>query len=152
MAPKLLVIGVGNGYRGDDAAGIAAVRKIGEKALPSVEVLEENGEGTALMASWKDAERVILIDAVRSSAEPGTIHRFEAHARPIPARFFHYSTHAFGVAEAVELGRVLGQLPSRLILYGIEGKNFEAGTALSPEVQEAVERVTDRILQDLRDA
>ena len=66
---------------------------------------EESGDtgfGAALMAAWQDAEVVILVDAVRSGAEPGKIHHFDARDEHLPTDFFHYSTHAFSVAEALE--------------------------------------------------
>jgi hydrogenase maturation protease len=109
-----------------------------------------SGEGAALIAAWQGADRVILIDAVRSGAAPGTIFRVEAHREPIPTNFFHYSTHAFGVAEAIELARALNQLPQCLLMYGIEGKDFEAGEGLSPVVKEAVEEVVRLVLRELR--
>lgn len=43
-------------------------------------------------------------------------------------------THGFGVAEAVELIRALGQLPSRLVLIGVEAGTLDAGRPLSPAV------------------
>jgi len=144
-----LIIGLGNEYRRDDAVGLIVARRLKEAAPEHVRVLEENGEGAALMESWKDADAVILIDAVRSGAKPGILHRLDAHTQPIPTRFFHYSTHAFGAAEAIELARALGQLPPRLIVYGIEGKTFEAGLGLSPEVEKAAQKVVERVLEDL---
>ena len=92
----------------------------------------------------------MLIDAVHSGAEPGTIHRVDAHAQPIAKKFFRFSTHAFGLAEAVELARALGRLPPRLIVYGVEGTTFEAGIGLSPEVAAAVQEVVERVLGELR--
>jgi hydrogenase maturation protease len=93
---------------------------------------------------------VILVDAVYSGAEPGTVHRLEAHARPIPGSFFHRSTHAINVADAVELARSLGELPPRLVVYGIEGRSFEAGVGLSPEVEKAAQEVVEAALRELR--
>jgi hydrogenase maturation protease len=145
-----LIIGLGNEYRRDDAVGLIVARRLKDAAPEHVRVLEQSGEGAGLMESWKDADAVILIDAVHSGAKPGTLHRLDAHAQPIPTRFFHYSTHAFSVAEAIELARALGQLPPRLILYGIEGKTFEAGLGLSPEVEKAAQKVVGRVLGDLR--
>jgi hydrogenase maturation protease len=144
-----LIIGLGNQYRRDDAAGLVAARRLKEAAPAHVRVLEESGEGTALMESWQGADSVILIDALDSGAKPGTVRRLDAHREPIPTGFFHYSTHAFGVAEAIELARVLGQLPPRLIVYGIEGRTFEAGLGLSPEVEKAAQEVVERVLGDL---
>ena len=144
-----LVIGLGNDFRHDDGAGRIAARRVRELAGDIVRVIEESGEGAALMDAWRGAEVVMLIDAVHSGAEPGTIHRMDPQAEPIPTNFFHYSTHAFSVAEAVELARALGQLPQRLILYGIEGKDFTSGQGLSAEVAAAAEQVAQTITADL---
>jgi hydrogenase maturation protease len=143
-----LVIGIGNEYRHDDAVGLIIARYLQERALDHCKVLEQNGEGAALMEEWKNAEAVILIDAVHSGAAPGTIYRFDARKQPIPTKFFHYSTHAFSVAEAIELARALNQLPPHLVVYGIEGKNFDAGQGLSPEVEKAAWEVVGRVVED----
>ena len=145
----ILIIGVGNAYRGDDAVGLRITQDIKKEALVHITVIEESSDGVTLMESWKDANTVILIDAVYSGAKPGTIYRFDAHAQTIPSNFFKYSTHAFGVAEAIELARALKQLPKNLIVYGIEGKCFEAGIGISLEVEKAVEEVMMRVKQDI---
>ncbi len=144
-----LIIGLGNEYRGDDAVGLVVARRLKQSAPESVRVLEESGEGAGLMESWQDADAVVLIDAAHSGAAPGTVHRLDAHVQPIAKKFFRFSTHAFGVAEAVELARTLGRLPPRLIVYGVEGKSFEAGVGLSPEVEAAAQEVVERVLGEL---
>jgi hydrogenase maturation protease len=132
--PPRVVIGVGNAARGDDAAGLIAARRLGG--------LEHEGDPVALLDVWRGAELAVVIDAVSSGAEPGTVHRFDATAEPLPAHLRgSSSTHALGLAEAIELGRALGRLPARLIVYGIEGERFEAGTELTPAVAAAVEAV-----------
>ena len=146
---RILVIGVGNAYRGDDAVGLVVAQRLKEQAIDHVSILEESGDGMTLMESWENADTVILVDAVYSGVKPGTLHRFDAHAQPIPVKFFHYSTHAFGVAEAVELSRTFNQLPPHLIIYGIEGKSFEAGAGLSLEVEEAARTVVKCIQHDI---
>jgi hydrogenase maturation protease len=82
---------------------------------------------------------------VRSGQEPGKIHRFAAHAHELPAAHFSCSTHGFGPAQAVELGRALGRLPRRLIAYGIEAGDLQVGNGLSPEVARAAGEVAGRI-------
>jgi hydrogenase maturation protease len=149
--PGIVVIGVGNEYRSDDGAGIAVARRLRALFPAGVTILEESGEGAALMQGWQGAAWVMLVDAVRSGASPGTIHRLDARAAPMPTGFFHYSTHAFSVAEAVELARSLDQLPAHLVVYGIEGATFAAGVELSPAVEQAVEAVVERIAQEARD-
>jgi hydrogenase maturation protease len=152
VGPRIVVIGVGNEYRSDDGAGITVARRLRERFLTKITVLEESGEGAALIEAWKGATWVLLVDAVHSGAPPGTIHRLEARVAPVPTGFFHYSTHAFSVAEAIELARSLDQLPPQLIVYGIEGENFAAGVGLSRAVERAVEAVVERAAAEVRGA
>jgi hydrogenase maturation protease len=147
---EIRVIGVGNAFRSDDGAGLAVAQRVREKIAGGAAVIEENGDGAALLELWKGAATVILVDAVRSGEAPGTVHRLEASTAEIPRSMFQYSTHGFGVAEAVQLARALNQMPERLIVYGIEGKNFAAGVALSAEVEKASAQVTRQILEEVR--
>jgi len=148
-----LVIGLGNPMRRDDGAGHAVVRAI-QASAPGVPVRLAGGDGAALLEAWKDAAVVVVVDAVRSGAAPGTVHRFDATVTALPRSLSSTSTHVFGLPDAVELARTLGTLPGRLIVYGIEGAEFAAGEGLSAPVQEAVPRVAARILEEMerRDA
>ncbi|HTP80615.1 MAG TPA: hydrogenase maturation protease [Bacteroidota bacterium] len=146
---RVRVIGVGNEYRSDDAVGLIVARDIERRGFPGVRVLEESGEGAALMERWRGVDAVIVIDAVSSGGKAGTIYRFEAHRESMPAQFFHSSTHAFSVAAAVELGRMLDELPAVTLVYGIEGKQFIAGVGLSPELVKARFEVAERIANDI---
>ena len=147
---KTLLVGVGNEYRSDDGVGLLVVRLIRGKNLPSVIVKEESGEGAALMESWQGFQNVIIVDAVSSGAIPGTIFRIDANKETVSIKFFHYSTHAFSVAEAVELARTMNFLPSKLIVYGIEGNNFFAGTAISLFVQQAADKIIKQIVKEMQ--
>jgi hydrogenase maturation protease len=142
-----LIIGVGNLYRSDDAVGILIARKLQDMVPDRVSVKEQSGEGTSLMDSWQRHDHVYVVDAVSSGASPGSIHRMDASRESIPSKFFSCSTHDFGVAEAIEMARTLGQLPRQLQLLGIEGKNFQPGEILSAEVERAMELVADEVLQ-----
>lgn len=144
-----LIIGLGNEFRRDDGAGLIVARQLRNLLDGKIQVLEASGEGASLMDAWSGAHTVVLVDAVNSGARPGTVHRLDASKEPIPSNFFHYSTHAFSVAEAVELARTLGQLPPRLIVYGVEGTDFSSGQGLSPEVVIAVEQVAQSIAAEL---
>jgi len=140
-----LVIGIGNLYRGDDALGIVVARRVKARNPAQVTIVEQSGEGAALLEAWQDASSVIVVDAMNSGARPGTIQRFDAHTEPLPGRTFPCSTHAFGLLEAMELARVLGKLPQRLIVYGVEGKSFAPGEGLSAEVEQAADEL-ERLL------
>jgi hydrogenase maturation protease len=145
-----LLIGVGNPFRGDDGVGSVVIRRLRGQNLPGFTVMEETGDGAELLEAWQGASAVILVDAVQSGAAPGTIHRLDATVEKLPKWFSHCSTHAFGVAEAIELARAMGELPPSLVVYGIEGLDFSAGTSLSPEVAASVPGVVSSILAEIR--
>lgn len=146
---RISVIGIGNDARGDDAVGLVVARRLQRNTPEGVTVQVIRGEGLSLLERWQGADAVILIDASSSGAAPGTIYRLEPLAKPIPSGLFPCSTHTFGVAEAVELARVLQQLPPHLIVYGIEGAQFDIGQALSAETRQAVADVVQRVRQDI---
>ena len=146
---KIIVIGIGNEFRGDDNAGLLVVRRLKEKPPTGVEFGEQTGEATALMDAMSEAGIVILVDAVQSGAEAGTIHRYDASEQALPAQFLRCSTHNFSVHDAIEMARALEKLPQRLMVYGIEGSHFEHGAELSPAVQSAVVKVAQRIKDEL---
>ena len=146
---RICVIGVGNEARGDDAVGLEVARRLHRQRLPGVTVQELGGDLSSLLDRWQNADAVILIDASAPGASPGAIVRLEPLAQSIPKGVFPYSTHAFGVAEAIELARVLEQLPTRLIVYGIEGAQFDIGSELSAEVLQAIPDVVQQVQQDI---
>ena len=143
------VIGVGNAWRRDDAAGLEVARRLRRRAASGVRVVEREGEPSGLLDAWEAERAVVLVDAVRSGARPGTVHRIDALAAPLPTELFRASTHHLGLAEVIELGRALGRLPRRLDVYGIEGHDFSAGSGFTAELESAVEQVTRELCQDL---
>jgi hydrogenase maturation protease len=146
---KVLLIGLGNEYCSDDGIGLVIARKIRERRISSVVVREESGEGASLMEAWHGYENVILVDAISSGSTPGTVFKINAREETVPAKFFHYSTHAFSVAEAVELARAMKALPPRIVIYGIEGANFSAGISISSIVSESAKNVVDQIVTQI---
>ncbi|HBX69298.1 MAG TPA: hydrogenase maturation protease [Chloroflexi bacterium] len=146
---KTLIIGVGNEFRGDDAVGLIVARRLAALKLPEVSVIEQSGEGADLIGAWWGAECVYLIDAVSAQGLAGSTYRFEAQDEPLPAETFGVSSHALGVAIAIEMARSLGQLPPKLVVFGIEGGNFDLGNGLSAMVQQAAENVIRRLLQEI---
>jgi hydrogenase maturation protease len=149
---EVLVIGVGNPLCGDDAAGRIVAARVRRRAKPFIRVVECSGEGADLLEMWANAGTVIVVDAVASGAEIGTVHRFEASREPLPVRFRQSSTHAFGLGEAVELARALHQLPKCLIVYGIAGRRFDMGSKPSPEVKRIIPSVVVRMLEEAASA
>ncbi len=143
------VIGIGNQYRSDDAAGLHAARRVRELSPTGVDVVELDGEATDLIHAWEDSDLVVVVDAVSAEGTPGSIVRFEVGVDPIPPVFDRYSTHLFGIGEAIALGQALSRLPRRLIVYGILGEHFGWGEILSDSVEAAIDDLAKRVVEDL---
>ena len=130
----LLVIGIGNEYRSDDAVGLVAARRIRNLGLDNVEVSESDGDGAALIEQWTEKNNVLLIDAVQSGSAPGTLHIMEAGRDGIIPENLSFSTHSFGIYYALRLAASLKMLPENIKIVGIEGYNFTSGINLCPHV------------------
>ena len=86
----------------------------------------------------------MLVDAVCSGAAAGTLVELDLRRQPLP-RTATASTHGFGLADVVELGRALGRLPPSLVFVGVELGTFGAGTGLSEPVLAGVRQAARRV-------
>jgi hydrogenase maturation protease len=149
VVTPVLIVGIGNEYRRDDAVGLVVARILKAHNLPGVTVVETSDAGAGLLEIWENAGSVVLVDAVRSGGQAGALYRFDAHRDPLPAFFAACSSHAFGVAGAVQLAHLLQRLPLRLLIFGIEGKEYAIGEGLSAEVEDALPQIIASIVQSL---
>jgi hydrogenase maturation protease len=126
----VLVIGIGNPDRGDDAVGWAVASAIAEICDTAV----SSGGPAGLIDLWRDRSRVVLVDAVRGEGTPGEMIIVDLLSSPLPVAAVS-SSHGMGPIEAVELARALDALPESLTLVGIEGKRFDHSSGLSVEAR-----------------
>ena len=146
--PAVVVIGVGNALRGDDAVGLEVASQVGPLLPGSVAAYESSGEMSELIALWTGAARVILVDAIAANDEPGRVVRLEAGEQPISLRA-PPTTHRLGLGEAIELARATGDLPRRVVVFGIEVERCNYGEELSGAVANAVPVVVEHIVREL---
>ena len=143
---SVVVVGIGNELRGDDGAGLEVVRRLRRAGLPAeISIRAHDGEGLGLLELWEGADAVLLVDAVRSPAPPGRIHSLDLSCVTAPASLGSASSHAIGVVEAIELGRTLGRLPGRVLLYGLEGERFEVGSSISAVLTRELDLLTELV-------
>lgn len=133
----MLVAGIGNRWRGDDAAGLLVAEQLALLCPGNVAIAQFETPGPELLDLWCSSMSVILVDAVIKGAPPGTLHRLNLLQKPV-AWAAAVSSHAFDLLTIVELARVLDRLPKRLVLYGIEACNLEPGDTLSAAVASAI--------------
>jgi len=143
-----VVIGVGHPYRRDDGLGPYVVERLRERGgLPGVRLVTSQGETSELLDLWDGADLAVVVDAIRAApGHPGRVHRLTVLDPPAERS---RAAHGLDLGEAVELARVLGRLPARLVLYAVEAADVGYGIGLSPEVAAAAVRVSDEIAGEL---
>jgi len=149
MTAAVVVIGVGNRWRRDDAAGLEVVDALRERVDDSVLLVESDGEPTRLLDAFEMAPRVIMVDAVVTGEyPPGTVHRFIDKELPNQMGIGQ-SSHLVQLVETIELGKLLGRLPNGLGLIGIEATNFDNGEGMSDAVEHGVGTAVEAVLGEL---
>jgi hydrogenase maturation protease len=141
---EMIIIGVGQSLRGDDGAGSAAVRRWQQSypqsaSLPNLRIELAELPGLSLLEQIIGTGAAIIVDAVHSGTQPGTIHlipetgltAFESGSG---------SAHGLGIAESITLGRCVypKEMPADIILIGIEASDFRLGAGLSKRVQHSL--------------
>ncbi|MCW3490332.1 hydrogenase maturation protease [Dethiobacter alkaliphilus] len=149
MTAKTVIVGCGNGLCGDDTAGLAVAAALKEVKLPEgVELVEAGMPGVGLLDILAGFDKAIIVDAVMSEGEVGSVLSFHLDAletaRPCS------SLHGFSVAETLSLGMVLHpeRLPKQIEFVGIEidPANLGPGKSMSLPVQDAVAQAVQRVM------
>jgi hydrogenase maturation protease len=149
---KTLVLGLGNPILSDDSIGLRVVQelrvRLGDK--PDIEVGEDYWGGLRLMERMIGFDRAIIIDAIRTDAEPGTIHLLSPNDIPTQRSA---SAHDVNLPTALELGRQAGaQLPppNEILIVGVEAADVQTfDEALTPEVETALPQAVEAVLSAL---
>jgi hydrogenase maturation protease len=139
-----LVLGIGHPDRGDDAAGPIVADLLAD--LPRLVARRVEADPTMMLTDplWDLADQVVLVDAVRTGATPGSVFEWSGpelcERLPAPTAG---GTHDLGLAGALRLAAALGRLPRDLHVIAIEGERFETGAPPSDVVVEVAGQVAN---------
>ena len=149
---SLLILGLGNVICGDDGLGVVAAERLkSEYELPGgVEVLDGGTLGLSLLAHVSGADDLLLLDAVRANAPPGTLVRLDGDAVG-PAVRERLSVHQIGVADLLDALRLLDEVPRRLVLLGLVPETLELGIDRSPAVAAGLDQLVTAAAREASD-
>lgn len=140
----LLVVGCGNLLRADDGAGPILVRRLWDDgAPPGVRLVDGGTAGMDVAFQMRGARKVIIVDASRTGADPGTVYRVPGPALEDLPPLSGLHTHMFRWDHALAFARwLLGDdYPADVTVYLIEAGDFTPGGELSEPVRCGVDRV-----------
>jgi hydrogenase maturation protease len=147
----IYVLGLGNVLMGDDGFGPAVVRAFDTTygVGPGVEVVDVGTPGLDLMPWFFDADRVIIVDTVKSDAAPGTLRIYDKTEVLRHAPSVRVSPHDPGVKEALLTLELAGRGPQEVTLIGVVPRDVGMSTDLSQPVRDAIPRAILAIVYTL---
>ncbi len=155
--PKILIAGVGNELRQDDAFGVMLAKKFQQETTlpPSVSVMEIGSAGIHLVQQMFDKYDVlILLDTVQWGGPAGTIHFKEVEVKDITQlpqeeqRSFLADMHYINPLKALMMAKALHVLPRQVLFLGCESEEHEE---MGIGVSDAVEAALPVAFQKIKD-
>ncbi len=154
LAPgeRLLVYGIGNPGRQDDALGVRFIERLEREHLPATVTLEANYQLTpedALLLA--DHDVVVFVDATvePGAPEPYSLRSLETEVLALATgrdAMGAFSSHALGMATLLALCvQIHGRAP-RAFALAIPAYEFEVNADLSPRAAEHLARASADVL------
>lgn len=143
MTASTLVLGLGNPLLGDEGLGIAALEELRRRwsARPSVELLDGGTAGMSLAPRLCQAERVLVLDAIRAGQPPGTVLALDGTSLASEAAG-KLSPHQVGLGEVLAACRLMDG-PKEILVLGIEPETTALGLGLSDTVSAALGKLIE---------
>ena len=150
-SPKnIVILGVGNLLLSDEGFGVHVANELMKMELPSgVSVVEGGTDGFRLLNVITEADRLIVVDAIRGGAKPGSIYRFDiGDVRNCPSGF-KTSVHQIGILEVIDLSGLIGKTPYTTVI-GVEPKSLKIGMELTPQIKAKIPRIIELIFEEIK--
>ncbi len=151
-----VVIGLGNVLLGDDGAGVRLVEALravvarDPLALPPDTRLVDGGTlGPDLPGTAAGARSLLLLDAVDLRRPAGTVHVLRGDDIVSAGGRWGGAVEG-GVGELLAVARLMGWLPDRVSLVGIQVETVGVGIGLSRPVQAALPLAVETARHELR--
>jgi hydrogenase maturation protease len=150
---KIIILGIGNLLLKDEGVGIHLIQLLEKEPLPAGVELVDGGTSTLdILPLLKEADKIIVVDAMQARGEPGSIYR----CRPrdlVPSEDAPMSLHHIDFIQALKMAKLLGDdLEPRTIIFGVEPKEIGWEIGLTPPVQEKITLLKKLVLEESQKA
>jgi hydrogenase maturation protease len=135
---------------GDDGIGVRVVQSLRERCRfpPEVELLDGGTLGLDLLPKLEGVERLLIVDAVETGEEPGTMVRLAGSEIPI-AMATKLSPHQMGLKDLLSVAELMGYRIGEMVLWGVQPACIEMGLELSAAVAAAREPLEEKVIGEL---
>lgn len=148
-ARKIVVLGAGNILLRDEGIGVHVIREMEKMDLPpNVELLDGGTLGIDILNLIEGADKLIIVDAVKTEAETGAIFRFRPEDIKTVSKGYKTSLHQIDLFEALKIAKLMDQYPESIVI-GVQPGKIEWGLELSPELRERIPAIIDVVLEEI---
>ncbi len=142
------VIGCGNLLQQDEGVGVHLIEYLRTQPVPQgVELIDGATGGFDLLPFIEGARRIVIVDAVKGGAEPGTIYKFGPEDYQTES-FPKTSLHDVCLKDIFEIVKMTGPLPE-ITIFGVEPKTIDWGMELTEEVKTIIPRLGELVLKEI---
>lgn len=150
---KVIILGIGNPLRSDDGVGIHVIEALRKESLPTGTDLLEGLTGLDIIGAIKGCDKVIIVDAIMTASEPGTIFKLSLQDLSITKTLHHFSTHEMDFPSMLELGKKIfpGQIAEDITIIAIQAEDVTTiSEKCTPEVEKSIREVVQLIKELLQ--
>jgi len=140
------VLGIGNALLRDEGIGCHVAHALAEIPLPDIKIID-GGTCPDVLQFVEDADKLVIVDAVKGGGTPGQIYRFHLEDITLEQKPF-LSLHDVGLVDNLMLMQLWHNI-SEAVIIGVEPREINWGLELSPELQEKMPQIIDTILSEL---
>ena len=145
---RITVVGVGNLLLKDEGIGTHTTHALQRIDMPHNVRIIDGGTSPDLPYYLENVDKLIIIDAVKTGGQPGTIYRFHPYDMDIESEGI-ISLHELGLEQSLKMMRLTGNEPKETVIIGIEPKEIDWGTEPSAELQQKIPEIINAVLNEI---
>jgi len=150
--PRVLMLGIGNLLWADEGFGVRALEHLRDhyRFGDNVTLMDGGTQGIYLVQNIREADVLVVFDAVDYGLPGGTLKRVEGDEVPKFLGCKKVSLHQTGFQEVLAMAEMLGDYPEHLLLVGVQPVELEDyGGSLRPAVKAQIQPAMDLALDYL---
>ena len=145
-----MILGIGNTLLKDEGIGIHLLNYIKAQnpqweSHYNIEMLDGGTLSFDLLSSIQAEQDLLVLDAVNLQQTPGTVFCFQDQAVDKFLSQPGKSVHEVSLQDLFDMSRLVGQLPKKRALIGIQPDVIDWGNDLTPAVHEALSDAESQI-------
>lgn len=147
----ILILGLGNFLLKDEGIGVHIAQRMMNMSLPAeVEVIDGGTLGMKLVYYIENRTKVIVIDAVLTDDQPGTIYRFTGNDLLEGNECQLFSAHDINFTHVLKNAEMFGNKPKEVVFIGIKPKDISPGIELTPLIESQIPRIIELVLKEIK--